>query len=129
MVRATERSHEAVLQALRDGSFYGSSGPVIGDLEITNDGIVVRCSAATAVTLRSAPWEGGRINADDSLASWRASVLERDGDGALRAVLLRFPERSGWGRIEVLGSDHRVAWTNPLSLPNDGGGGDSNWNY
>ena len=129
MVRSAERSREAVLTALREGAFYGSAGPVIEDLELTDDGILVRCSAAAAVTLRSAPWEGGRINAEDSLASWRATALERDGDGALRAALLRFPERSGWGRVEVLGTDHRVAWTNPLTLPTDGGGRDSNWKY
>jgi hypothetical protein len=126
MVHARERTREAVLDALRRGWFYGSAGPEIRDVRIGADGIEVRTSPARAITLRAAPWEGGRVNADNEPANWRATVLERDGDGWIVAARLRFPERCGWGRIEVLGADHRPAWSNPLVLPTDPGGPDAN---
>src|ERR671935_152030 len=49
MVRAAERSREAVLSALRTGSFYGSTGPEIHGVEHDDDAVVVRCSPAESV--------------------------------------------------------------------------------
>jgi PHP domain len=126
-VKAAERSREAVLDALRAGRFYGSAGPELHGVELADDGIVVSCSSARAVTLRAAPWEGGRINADPARASWRAVAEARDGDGLITRARLRFPERCGWGRIELLAADGRLAWSNPLALPTDPGGPESNW--
>ena len=127
MVRAAERTRAAVLAALRAGHFYASSGPEIRELTISDGAIVIGCSPAGAVTLRAAPWEGGRINADPTRASWRAEALDRDPGGWITRARLRFPERCGWGRIEVRAPDGRRAWTNPLALPTDPGGPESNW--
>lgn len=126
-VRAAERSREAVLEALRKGCFYASCGPEIHDLAIDGTALEVRCSPARAITLRSGPWDGGRINADPELASWRAQALDRDSDGLIVAARLSCPERSGWGRIEVLDANGRLAWTNPLALPFAPSGTESNW--
>lgn len=127
LVHAPARTREAVLGALRRGDFYSSSGPEIHELTIAGDGVVVGCSPARAVTLRAAPWEGERINADPALASWRAVALQRDHDGWITRARLRFPERCGWGRIEITSPDGRLAWTNRLTLPADPGGEESNW--
>lgn len=127
IVHAPARTRDAVLDALRRGDFYASSGPELHELSISDDGVVVGCSAARAVTLRAAPWEGGRINADPELASWRASALARDRDGWITRARMRLPERCGWGRIEILSPDGRLAWTNPLTLATDYGGEQSNW--
>ena len=51
MVRAEEKSQEAVLAALRTGSFYGSTGPEITSVELADDVVTVRCSPAASVTL------------------------------------------------------------------------------
>ncbi len=64
MVRAEERSREAVLDALRTGAFYATEGPQIVAVEVGDAGVEVRCSGARAVTLRSGPWDGGRVHAD-----------------------------------------------------------------
>jgi hypothetical protein len=123
VARAAERSREGVLEALRTGSFYASAGPRIEDVRAVDDGVVVRCSPARSVTLRSGPWDGGRANADPRLLSWRGRVLERDGAGLIVAAHLRFPETWPWGRVEVQGADGTVAWTNPGPLPLDADGG------
>ena len=43
-----EKSQEAVLDALRTGAFYGSTGPAIHGVDVTDGDVVVRCSPARA---------------------------------------------------------------------------------
>src|SRR2546430_12516449 len=62
-VRAKEKTQEAVLDALRTGMFYGSTGPEIRDIEVSEGDVVVRCSPARSVTLYSGRWRGARANA------------------------------------------------------------------
>ena len=38
MVRAAEKTQAAVLDALREGSFYGSTGPTIESIEVDVEG-------------------------------------------------------------------------------------------
>ena len=45
-VRAREKSQAAVLAALREGAFYGSTGPRIDAVELTDGDVTVRCSPA-----------------------------------------------------------------------------------
>ncbi len=121
MVRCAERTREAVLDALRAGACYGSTGAEILDLQVTADGVEVRCSPATAVTLRSGPWDGGRVHADAAMMQWRGEVLERDAAGLVTAARMLFPETWPWGRVEVENGDAR-AWSNPFALPLSPGG-------
>jgi hypothetical protein len=117
MVRAPERTREAVLEALRSGSFYGSTGAEIHGIEVHPDGHVdVRCSPAQAVTLRSGRWDGCRVNAGRLEMNWRGSAVERTGDGLLTAVRFEPPEFERWGRVEVLAADGGLAWSNPFPV-------------
>ena len=117
MVRAPERSREAILAALRSGSFYGSTGAAIETVEVHEDGHVdVRCSPAKAVTLRSGRWDGCRVNAGPLEMNWRGSAVERTAQGALTAVRFDPPEFERWGRVEVLGVDGGLAWSNPFPV-------------
>ncbi|MEP6812798.1 MAG: CehA/McbA family metallohydrolase, partial [Actinomycetota bacterium] len=50
-VRAREKTQAAVLDALRIGSFYGSTGPAIASVELTDEDVTVRCTPAASVTL------------------------------------------------------------------------------
>jgi hypothetical protein len=112
MLRARERSRAAVLEALRSGAFYATSGPEIHDVRVTADGVEVRCSPAQSVTLRSGFWDGCKANAGAHEMSWRARVTERSEDGAITAARLDFPEFHRWGRVEVAGRDGTRAWSN-----------------
>ena len=112
MLRARERSRAAVLDALRSGAFYATSGPEIHDVRVTADGVEVRCSPAQSVTLRSGFWDGCKANAGAHEMSWRARVTERSEDGAITAARLDFPEFHRWSRVEVAGRDGTRAWSN-----------------
>jgi predicted metal-dependent phosphoesterase TrpH len=117
MLRAPERSRPAILDALRRGSFYGSTGAEIHGIEVHGDGHVdVRTSAARAVTLRSGRWDGCRVNAHPLEMHWRGSVVERAGDGAILAARFDPPEFERWGRVEVIGADGGLAWSNPFRV-------------
>ena len=116
-----------MLAALEAGSCYGSSGPVVHDVRVGPDAVEVECSPAVAVTLRSGPWDGGRVNADPRRMSWRGEALSRSADGLITAARLRLPERWPWARVEVAAADGGRAWTNPAPIaldpdPSDEGG-------
>jgi hypothetical protein len=110
MVRAPERSRAAVIAALRSGCFYASSGPEIRGVRVDDDGVEVRCSPATSVTLRSGIWDGCRVNADAGGMNWRGRATERADDGSITAVRFELPEFHGWGRVEVAAPGGARAW-------------------
>jgi len=112
MVLAPERSRAAVLEALRDGCFYASSGPEIHDVRVDATGIDVRCSPARSVTLRSGFWDGCKANAGALEMNWRGRVTERAADGSITAARLELPEFHRWGRVEVTAADGGQAWSN-----------------
>ena len=114
MVRAAERSHESVLAALRDGSFYGSTGPEIRQVEVDDGFVSVECSPAASVTLASSRGRGARANAGRLGYQKDAQILARDDRGLITHVRLERPYQVPYGRIEVADADGRRAWTNPL---------------
>jgi hypothetical protein len=111
--RCRERSVEAVLDALRRGAFYSSSGPVIDAVELHDDAVEVSCSPARSVTLMAGRRQGARVNAGRLGYRYRGEILERDAGGlVVRARLAR--SSSTYGRVEVEDEAGRKAWTNPL---------------
>ena len=114
MVRVAERSQEAVLEALRAGAFYGSTGPEIDNVELGDDAVTVRCSPAASVTLLSGRQRGSRANAGRLGYPNGCEILERDGSGLITACRLDRPWRTPYGRVEVADASGRRAWTNPL---------------
>jgi hypothetical protein len=114
-VRAAERSREAVLTALREGAFYGSTGPEIRSVEVSDDDVVVECSPAAAVTLYCGRWRGARANAHRLGYPNLSRIVSRNDDGLITRVALQRPWDGGaYGRIEVKAADGTMAWTNPL---------------
>jgi hypothetical protein len=112
--RCDERSQAAVLDALREGRFYSSTGPTIHDVELDDESILVRCSPAASVTLLAGRWRGARANAGRLGYPHKARILETNDEGAITAVRLERPPRAPYGRIEVAGAHGGRAWTNPL---------------
>jgi hypothetical protein len=113
-VRAAEKTREAVLQALRDGMFYGSTGPEILSVDVSDGDVVVRCSPAQAVTLYCGRWHGARANAGRLGYPNGAKILARDADGLITAVRLEKPPLAPFGRVVVSDAAACRAWTNPL---------------
>jgi hypothetical protein len=113
-VRAAEKSQEAVLAALRGGSFYGSTGPEIRGVEVEDDAIVVQCSPAESVTLVSSRARGARANAGRLGYPKDSQILARDSAGLITACRLERPWNTPYGRVEVADTKGRRAWTNSL---------------
>jgi len=114
MVRAAERSHDAVLDALRNGRFYGSTGPSLESVELDAGAVTVRCSPAASVTLYSSRCRGARANAGRLGYPNASDILERDSGGLITAVRLERPPLARYGRLEVADANGGRAWTNPL---------------
>jgi hypothetical protein len=113
-VRAEDKSQEAVLAALRSGSFYGSSGPEITSVEVAEDVVTVRCSPAESVTLLSGKTKGSRANAGRLGYPNGSEIIERDSAGLITACTLERKWGAAHGRVEVTDPTGRRAWTNPL---------------
>jgi predicted metal-dependent phosphoesterase TrpH len=114
-VRAADRSREGVLDALRDGRFYSSTGPRLEHVAVTSGHVEVRCTPAASVTLVSARTAGARVNAGRMGYRNDVEAVEEDADGLVVGARLR---RRSWGmsygRVEVADPLGRRAWTNPL---------------
>jgi hypothetical protein len=117
-VRARERSQEAVLDALRGGSFYGSTGPEIVELALDGGAVEVRCSPARSVTLLTGRTRGASVNAGRLGYSYRGEILERSADGGIVAARLHAPHQAPYARLEVADTGGGKAWTNPLWTAN-----------
>ena len=113
-VRVQEKTQEAVLDALRTGLFYGSTGPEIRDVEVSDGDVLVRCSPAEAVTLYSGRWRGARANAGRLGYPNHSEIIERNEYGLITAARLFRPYEAPYGRIEVLDRNGNKAWSNSL---------------
>ena len=113
-VRAAEKSRAAVLDALRTGSFYGSTGPRIDTVELTDGDVTVHCSPAASLTLYTGRKRGARVNAGRLGYPSNAEILERDEAGLITAARLQRPFSKPYGRVEVAAANGTKAWTNPL---------------
>jgi hypothetical protein len=113
-VRAAERSQEAVLAALRAGTFYGSTGPALESVELADGQVTVRCSPAASVTLVTGRRRGSRANAGRLGYPNDAEILERDSSGLITACRLERQRNTPYGRLELADTTGRKAWTNAL---------------
>jgi hypothetical protein len=124
MVRARERTPEAVLAALREGAYYASCGPVIRSICFEGGDLVVETSPARSIAAVGPPPHGGRVNAGaHGLALHGRRRMTESGlrEGVVEGELLtsaRFPRFPGlpWLRVEVLDAQGRCAWSNPIWL-------------
>ena len=119
MVRAADRSREAVVEALRAGHVYASNGPSILDVERDGDVIEVRCSPARDVWLHGS-WETGlAVSAGERAPSeGGGQILEYDDAGAIiRARFTPGPDEwpakrdRRWWRLVVEDAVGRRAWS------------------
>jgi hypothetical protein len=113
-VHAADKSRESVLDALRAGTFYGSTGPRIDDVAVTDGDVTVRCSPVASVTLYTGRRRGARANAGRLGYPSSSEILERTDNGLITAVRLERPWQQPYGRVEVCDAHGNRAWTNPL---------------
>ncbi|MDQ3867549.1 MAG: CehA/McbA family metallohydrolase [Actinomycetota bacterium] len=112
-VRVAERSPAAVLESLRDGSFYSSTGPTIDGIVTDGATVEVSCSPASRITLVAGPGRGASVGAGRLGYVHRAKVLAEDERG-ITAARLAIPRDAAYARLQVHGADGGTAWTNSL---------------
>jgi hypothetical protein len=115
-VRAEERTREAVLDALRRGAFYSSTGPVVHGVELDGGGLEVRCSPCRSVVLLAGKTAGAAAHTGRLPYCHRGRVLEHTDDGAITRARLELPFGARYLRVELIDREGRKAWTNPVWL-------------
>jgi hypothetical protein len=97
MIKSESLDPESLLEALKSGSFYSSTGPDIHNIAIDSDKLVVECSPARTVYVTG------------------AGALHRDigGSDLTRAEFDIEPFQSTYARITVL-AENGKAWSNPI---------------
>lgn len=97
MVKAEELTPESLLQALHNGHYYSSTGPMIHDIQvIPNDRVYVRCSPASRIFVTG--------------AGFTSSYEYGNGITEAEISLKKFP--SPFGRVTVRDAYNRRAWSN-----------------
>jgi len=99
MVKAAENNPEALLEALKDGAFYSSTGPQIHDIRITKDHVEVDCTAAVNV-----------------LVQGKGSPMAKQRGEAMTTAQISLERLAGspWIRITVIDRAGKRAWSNPI---------------
>jgi hypothetical protein len=113
-LKAPDRTPEAVLEALRGGAFYSSTGPAIEELSAEDGVVEVRTTPARSVVLMTGRTRGASVNAGRPGYSYRGEVLDRSADGGITAARLSAPRQAPYARLEVSDRNGGKAWTNPL---------------
>ena len=115
MVRAGDRSRDAVLDSLRAGRTYASNGPVLHDVRRDGDRIEVRCSPCVSVCVQTRYQEGWAVRADHRGRQEGARILQRSDAGlVVRAEFRPAIEDLPFVRVVATDAEGRRAWTNPL---------------
>ena len=102
MVKATALTQEAVWDALKAGHFYASTGPLIEDLYIEDDILVVKTSPSVKVMMTSGV---------------RHARVAYPKEGAETMTEARFDLSRTWPgyvRVTVLDGQGRAAWSQPI---------------
>lgn len=100
MARAPSLEAAAVLDALKAGAFYSTTGPRIEDVVVDGGQIQVRCSPAVSITFMAQRWRGRRVVAEPGKRLLEACY---ELTGTERYV-----------RIEIADAHGGTAWTNPM---------------
>jgi hypothetical protein len=114
MVFAAERTEEAVMDALRHGRTYASSGPSILGVELDGDAVEVRCTPARSVVLMSRYETGWAVRADHRARLEDARILERDDAGLVTRARFTPPIELPHRRVVVEDERGRRAWSNAI---------------
>ena len=100
MVRAGERSRAAIIESLRAGRFYSSTGPEFLDMSVDSARLSVRTSPVQAISFMVDSFCRSTIDAARGSSVSEASYEYRSDESYLR--------------IQITDVSGNMAWTNPL---------------
>jgi len=110
----SERTAESVLDALRTGCFYGTTGPRITAVTAGGGSVEVRCDPCRSVTVVFGRSSGAAVHAGRLGYRYGGEILDATTDGLITAARLNLPETAPYARVEVTDARGGRAWTNPL---------------
>lgn len=101
MVKAAMNEPEGLLEAMKAGSYYSSTGPALEMVALDGDAIVVECSAVSHIAAVGRGCRGTTVSAPigESVTQARLPVGGFAGD---------------WCRVVAIGPGGVTAWTNPI---------------
>ncbi len=109
-----EPTAEGVLDALRTGRFYGTTGPRITSVSAEDGALEVRCDPCRSVVAVFGVSSGAAVHAGRLGYRYGGEILETDSEGSITAARLNVPETAPYARVEVIDPRGRKAWTNPV---------------
>lgn len=112
-VKVTERTPRAVVEALRVGDSYGSTGPRILEVHTDDNGVEIQCTPAQAIHVTTSRENGASITAGRG-GRRCGRILETDGAGLITRAFVEVPGDVGYRRVRVVGAAADQAWTNVL---------------
>jgi hypothetical protein len=101
MVKARDKKLESIVEGIKKGLFYSSTGPTLKNIEFKSGGIHVETSPVRHITFISTPSLGSRFTANDTLMTGYT-----------------YPSRRGeaYVRIEAADEEGKIAWTNAMHI-------------
>ncbi len=112
-VRA-EPTADGVLDALRTGCFYGTTGPRITTVTTGGGSVEVHCDPCQSVTVVFGVSSGAAVHAGRLGYRYGGEILETTRTGSITAARLDLPETAPYARVEVTDRRGAKAWTNPI---------------
>lgn len=95
-VKATRRDRRAILDALFNGAFYASTGPVIHDFGMDERGVYVSCSDCREIHVVTYPPRGKSFFAENGEALTEAAHPLTGQESYVRVVCVDKEGRSAW---------------------------------
>jgi predicted metal-dependent phosphoesterase TrpH len=102
MVKAESNTHEALLEALKAGHMYASTGPEIHDVFWADDTVTVSCSAVVTIIIQ---------------AKGSAAIAHHGESMTNSTVDLGRCAKSDWMRLTIIDRAGKRAWTHPIWKP------------
>lgn len=100
MVKAEANEPEALVDALKQGRYYSSQGPLIENVVVDGDFVEIACSSAFQISLVG-----------------RASKNEKISGLGMTSARLPWRKFEGdWCRLVVIDEAGKIAWSNPIYL-------------
>lgn len=103
-----------VLEALRTGCYYGTTGPRISSVVIEDGSVVVECDPCRSIIVVFGVSSGGSVHADRLGYRYGGEIFETTPDGSITTARLDLPESAPYARVQVTDERGGRAWTNPL---------------
>ena len=101
MFKAPSLSYNNIINALENGNFYCSNGPLIYDLYIEDGKICIHCSPVSLIVQRNERIEGGSISSNNDSLTYAEFELR---------------DNQPFTRIELIDKHGKMAFTNPIYL-------------